>query len=323
MYSDDPEGTVAFCNLAGLNIPNIKDDEEYERACYNALLMIEHGIENNNLPFPALNANLKDYRSAGVGIVGLAYLMAKKGLSYTTQEGKDFIFEQAERYGYFVTKAATKITEEYGIAKRMDRNKYPEGWLPMDDASSAALALTTKSLQYDWEALRDKIKSLGGLRFTSLMAIAPAESSSIACSLTNSIYPIRSLTLTKTSGDTTNKWVAPEATRLAKKYEIAWDIPNFDHIDVYALFQIFMDQTISSDLYSDRTKEVNISMAQMFKELAYMAKMGVKTLYYHNSLTDTAESTDFVNSSDKASEDVIDDIIEDDEEGCGSGGCTL
>ena len=322
LYSDEPEGVVAFCNLAGLNIPNIKDDEEYEKACYNALLMIEHGIENNNLPFPALNANLKDYRSAGVGIVGLAYLMAKKGLSYTTQEGKDFIFEQAERYGYFVTKAATKITEEYGIAKRMDRNKYPEGWLPMDDASPAALALTTKSLSYDWEALRDKIKSLGGLRFTSLMAIAPAESSSIACSLTNSIYPIRSLTLTKTSGDTTNKWVAPEATRLAKKYEIAWDIPNFDHIDVYALFQIFMDQTISSDLYSDRTKEVNISMAQMFKELAYMAKMGVKTLYYHNSLTDSEESTDFVNSSDKIPEDVVDDII-DDEEGCGSGGCTL
>lgn len=323
LYSDEPEGVVAFCNLAGLNIPNIKDDEEYERACYNALLMIEHGIENNNLPFPALNANLKDYRSAGVGIVGLAYLMAKKGLSYTTQEGKDFIFEQAERYGYFVTKAATKITEEYGLAKRMDRNKYPEGWLPMDDASPAALALTTKSLQYDWEALRNKIKSLGGLRFTSLMAIAPAESSSIACSLTNSIYPIRSLTLTKTSGDTTNKWVAPEATRLAKKYEIAWDIPNSDHIDVYALFQIFMDQTISSDLYSDRTKEVNISMAQMFKNLAYAAKLGVKTLYYHNSLTDTAESTDFVNSSDKTSEDVIDDIIEDDEESCGSGGCTL
>ena len=322
LYNDEPEGVVAFCNLAGLNIPNIKDDEEYERACYNALLMIEHGIENNNLPFPALNANLKDYRSAGVGIVGLAYLMAKKGLSYTTQEGKDFIFEQAERYGYFVTKAATKITEEYGIAKRMDRNKYPEGWLPMDDASPAALALTTKSLSYDWEALRNRIKSLGGLRFTSLMAIAPAESSSIACSLTNSIYPIRSLTLTKTSGDTTNKWVAPEATRLAKKYEIAWDIPNFDHIDVYALFQIFMDQTISSDLYSDRTKEVNISMAQMFKELAYMAKMGVKTLYYHNSLTDSEESTDFVNSSDKILEDVIDDII-DDEEGCGSGGCTL
>ena len=84
-----------------------------------------------------------------------------------------------------------------------------------------------------------------------------------------------------------------------------------------------MDQTISSDLYSDRTKEVNISMAQMFKELAYMAKMGVKTLYYHNSLTDSEESTDFVNSSDKILEDIVDDIIEDDEEGCGSGGCTL
>ena len=54
-----------------------------------------------------------------------------------------------------------------------------------------------------------------------------------------------------------------------------------------------------------------------------MAKMGVKTLYYHNSLTDSEESTDFVNSPDKIPEDVVDDIIDDDEEGCGSGGCTL
>lgn len=176
LYSDDPEGLVAFCNLAGLNIPHIKNDEEYEKSAYYALLMIEQGISNSYFAFPALNANLKDYRSAGVGIVGLAYLMAKKGMSYTTQEGRDFIFEQAEKYGYFVTKAAVKLTEEFGLSKKSHESKYADGWLPMDSASPHALSLTTKSLQYDWEELRAKIKELGGIRYSTLFAIAPSES---------------------------------------------------------------------------------------------------------------------------------------------------
>ena len=322
LYSDTPDGVVGFCNLAGINIPHIKDDEEYEQACYNALMMIESGIENTKFVFPALNANLKDYRSAGVGVVGLAYLMAKKHMSYTTQEGRDFIFEQSEKFAYFVTKAAIKITEELGPCKVMDNNKYAEGWLPMDDASPAALALTTKSLSYDWDALREDMKRLGGLRFSTLMAHMPAESSSIACSLTNSIYPIRELSLTKTAGDSSNKWIAPEATKLAKWYEIAWNMSNEHHINNYALWQIFNDQSISADLYADRTKTVNIPMSQLFKEIAYSAKLGLKSHYYYNTLTDSKESTEFLETRiEDNTEAELEDF--DDSEGCDSGGCTL
>ena len=322
LYSDTPEGVVGFCNLAGINIPHIKDDKEYEQACYNALMMIESGIENTKFVFPALNANLKDYRSAGVGVVGLAYLMAKKHMSYTTQEGRDFIFEQSEKFAYFVTKAAIKITEELGPCKVMDNNKYAEGWLPMDDASPAALALTTKSLSYDWDSLREDMKRLGGLRFSTLMAHMPAESSSIACSLTNSIYPIRELSLTKTAGDSSNKWIAPEATKLAKWYEIAWNISNEHHINNYALWQIFNDQSISADLYADRTKTVNIPMSQLFKEIVYSAKLGLKSHYYYNTLTDSKESTEFLETRiEDNTEAELEDF--DDSEGCDSGGCTL
>ena len=322
LYSDTPEGVVGFCNLAGINIPHIKDDKEYEQACYNALMMIESGIENTKFVFPALNANLKDYRSAGVGVVGLAYLMAKKHMFYTTQEGRDFIFEQSEKFAYFVTKAAIKITEELGPCKVMDNNKYAEGWLPMDDASPAALALTTKSLSYDWDSLREDMKRLGGLRFSTLMAHMPAESSSIACSLTNSIYPIRELSLTKTAGDSSNKWIAPEATKLAKWYEIAWNMSNEHHINNYALWQIFNDQSISADLYADRTKTVNIPMSQLFKEIVYSAKLGLKSHYYYNTLTDSKESTEFLETRiEDNTEAELEDF--DDSEGCDSGGCTL
>lgn len=319
LYSDNPEGVVGFCNLAGINLGVIKDDEEYERACYYALFMIEQAIETATLPFPALNKNLKDYRSAGVGICSLAYLMAKNNKSYITQEGRDFIFEQAERHQYFLTKAAIKLTEELGPCEAMFRNKYKDGWLPFDSTPKAVFDLVTVGFKYDWEPLRERMRELGGLRFTTLSCIMPAESSSIAVSGTNSLYPLRDLTLVKTSGDTTNIWVAPEASRLAKKYEIVWDIPSEHIINLYALWQVFIDQSISADTFADRTKNVNLSMSSMFKDLAQCARLNVKTLYYMNTLTDKKDTFEFLNGIE--SEEEPSQINEG--FGCSSGGCTL
>lgn len=319
LYSDKPEGVVGFCNLAGINLGVIKDDEEYERACYYALFMIEQAIETATLPFPALNKNLKDYRSAGVGICSLAYLMAKNNKSYTTQEGRDFIFEQAERHQYFLTKAAIKLTEELGPCEAMSRNKYKDGWLPSDSAPKAVFDLVTVGFKYDWESLRERMKELGGLRFTTLSCLMPAESSSIAVSGTNSIFPLRDLTLVKTSGDTSNIWVAPEASRLAKKYEIVWDIPSEHIINLYALWQVFIDQAISADIFIDRTKNVNLSMSSMFKDLAQAAKLGVKTFYYLNTLTDKKDTFEFLNGIESEEEPSQNN----EDVGCSSGGCTL
>lgn len=319
LYSDNPEGVVGFCNLAGINLGVVKDDEEYEKACYYALFMIEQAIETASLPFPALNKNLKDYRSAGVGICSLAYLMAKNNKSYTTQEGRDFIFEQAERHQYFLTKAAIKLTEELGPCEAMTRNKYSEGWLPFDNAPKAVFDLITTDFKYDWESLRERMKELGGLRFTTLSCLMPAESSSIAVSGTNSIYPLRDLTLVKTSGDTTNIWVAPEASKFAKKYEIVWDLPSEHLINLYALWQIFIDQSISADTFVDRTKNVSLPMSAVFKDLAQAAKLGVKTFYYMNTLTDKKDTFEFLNGLED--NESFEQISE--EAGCSSGGCTL
>lgn len=319
LYSDNPEGVVGFCNLAGINLGVIKDDEEYERVCYYALFMIEQAIETATLPFPALNKNLKDYRSAGVGICSLAYLMAKNNKSYTTQEGRDFIFEQAERHQYFLTKAAIKLTEELGPCEAMSRNKYKDGWLPSDSTPKAVFDLVTVGFKYDWESLRERMKELGGLRFTTLSCLMPAESSSIAVSGTNSIFPLRDLTLVKTSGDTSNIWVAPEASRLAKKYEIVWDIPSEHIINLYALWQVFIDQAISADIFIDRTKNVNLSMSSMFKDLAQAAKLGVKTFYYMNTLTDKKDTFEFLNGIESEEEPSQNN----EDVGCSSGGCTL
>lgn len=311
------QGIVAFCNLAGIVVSNIETEEEYEKACYYALLMIDEGINNADLPFPALNQSIRDWRSAGVGILGLAHLMAKKHLSYTTQEGRDFIFSLGERHAYYLYKAALRLGKERGNAPRMDRSLLSEGWLPMDTGNKNVLDLVTVDLKYDWETLRKEIIENKGVRFTTVFTIPPSETSSISCSTTNGPYPIRNLTLVKTSGSESNRWVAPEATKLSKYYEIAWEISNEHHINMYAILNYWLDQTISADLYYDRTKNKNVSMSQLFKEVAQMAKYGVPTRYYCNSKIEDQEAVDFLS----AKEEVKPLLLE--EDSCSSGGCAL
>lgn len=313
LYQDDPEGVVAFCNLAGIVVSNIENDEEYEEACYYALLMIDEGINNANLPFPALNKSIRDWRSAGVGVLGLAHLMAKKRLSYTTQEGRNFMFSLGERHAYYLYKAALKLGKERGNASNIDKTLFPKGWLPMDTANKNVLELVSVGLQYDWESLRKEIVDNKGIRFTTVSTVPPSETSSISCSTTNGPYMIRELSLVKTSGSESNRWVAPEATKLAKYYERAWDVSNEHHINMYAIFNYWLDQTISADLYYDRSKDKNVSMSQLFKEVIQMAKYGVPTRYYCNSKIENEAAVSFLGHS--AEEEV--------DSGCGSGGCTL
>lgn len=311
-------GLVAFCNLAGIVVSNIDSDEEYEKACYYALLMIDEGINNADLPFPALNQSIREWRSAGVGILGLAHLMAKKRLSYTTLEGRNFIFSLGEKHAYFLYKAALRLGKERGNAPRMDRSLIPEGWLPFDTANKNVLDLVSVGLQYDWESLRKEIIDNGGIRFTTVSTVPPSETSSISCSTTNGPYMIRELSLVKTSGSESNRWVAPEATKLAKYYETAWSVSNEHHINTYAILNYWLDQTVSADLYYDRSKNKNVSMAQLFKEVAQMAKYGVPTRYYCNSKIENQESVSFLETKEE-----IDTTSENFDDNCGSGGCTL
>ena len=79
LYTDSPHenGEISLCALAGIIVPNIKDDEEYYKACHYALKMIDYCIDNNSYVFKHLEYTAKARRNAGVGIIGLAYELAK------------------------------------------------------------------------------------------------------------------------------------------------------------------------------------------------------------------------------------------------------
>lgn len=312
-------GQVAFCNLAGLEVSRLYDnDEEYEKAAYYALLMIDEGINNAELGFPALNKSIRDWRSAGVSMIGLAHLLARKHLDYTSKEGKQFIHDLAEKNYYLLLKAAIRLTKERGVTPASSQTKWVDGWLPIDTYKKTVDEIVPNELKQDWETLRKEVKSLKGLRFTTLSTIVPSESSSLLLASSNSLYAVRNLVLVKQNGDNAVTWIAPEATKLKQYYQSAWKIPPKDMIEVYAIVQKFTDQGISADMWYDRSEQLEIPVSTLMQHTLWMNKYGMKGRYYVNSKTEkdldlTVAATNIDRQNFETEED----------KGCGSGGCTL
>ena len=299
---------VSLCSLAGIVECNIHSDEEYREAAYYALKMIDKCIHKSDYTLPHVGYTAKNRLNAGVGLIGVATTMARKGLKYNSVEGLNELHRIAERHSYFIIEASLQLGKELGNAPWMHKTKWPSGWLPIDTYKKTIDDLVTQSLVYDWEDLRQRIVENKGIRNSSLVAHMPTESSSKAAGVPNCIYPIRELSMKKTDLSSTIDWVAVDSDIIGEQYQIAWEIPTLDLIKVYGIFQKFADQAISADLYKDRSKDINLSAKDIITEYLYMVKYGMKSRYYQNS---RVSSQDGKTSETKQAS------------ACGSGGCTL
>lgn len=293
LYSNElhRDGEIGLCSLAGINVDRIENDEQYEKAMYFALKMIDKTIDLSEYPLPHLGQTAKARRSAGVGIIGLAHYLAQRGLSYSSQEGLDEIHRLSERHMYFAIKASLRLAKELGPAKWMNRTKWVKGWLPIDTYNKNVDEISSVPLQYDWESLRAEIVENGGIRNSVLVAHMPSESSSLGSETTNGLYPIRDLTLIKGDANKITYWAAPNGEVLKDNYEFAWDIPTRDLIKVYAVVQKFTDQGISADLFADVSSS-KVSSTEMLRQYFDMVKYGLKSRYYMNTLTTRGSSLD-------------------------------
>ena len=294
---------IGLCSLGAIVAGNTSESE-WEDVAYYTALMIDNVIEIMDYPFPQLAYTAKARRSIGVGITNLAYDMANKGYKYSTVGGKRYVHRLAEMHSYYLHKASLRLAKERGVCEWISKTKYPDGWLPIDTANKTIDDIVSQPLLFDWESLRKEIVEVGGIRNSVLEAFMPNESSSLATGGTNSIYPCRSLKVIKTSGTNKNLFIAPKAEELNWDYEIAWDVPTKDMLEVYAIIQKFTGQAISADLYisyGKDTGEKTIGAKELLTQFLYFTKLGLKTRYYINSSTSVVS----------------------DDKGCSSGGCTL
>lgn len=278
----DQLGETAMCSLAGIVVSNVKSEEHYREAAYYALLMIHTAIHESDYPFSQIAYTTKARNSAGVAMIGLAHYLAKLKTDYTSEHGRNEIHKIAERHYWHLVNASLEMSKEYGNAKWIHKTKWPEGWTPIDTYCKEVDGLVTVDYQYDWHGLSENIKANGGIHNSILCTQLPSESSSVSAGTTNGVYPIRRIALTKTNDSEVTYYIAPDSERLAKHYQIAYDIPTTELNKAYAIIQKFTDQGMSCDDFKRITGDTKIPVTELLKDFFTAIKYNQKSRYYIN-----------------------------------------
>jgi ribonucleotide reductase alpha subunit len=285
---EDEAAEISLCILGGLNVGTIKSDKELEECCELIVRALEELIDWQDYLVKAAEISTRARRSLGIGVMGLAHYLAKLGQSYHEQAAWNSCHKLGESIQYFLLKASNQLAKERGQCEYFSRTKYADGILPIDTYKKDVDEICSIPLRHDWEQLRQNILQYG-LRHSTLSAIMPGESSSLMLNAPNGIeMPREHLSVKRRL-----KQIVPQYSSLKNNYSLLWDAPsNIGYLNIVAVLQKFIDQSISAntaynpEMFPD--KEVPMSL--IVGDVLYAYKMGLKTLYYHNTYDSKKDS---------------------------------
>ncbi len=304
---NDEQGEIALCTLSAINLGKINKLEDMQEPAELIVRALDALLDYQEYPVIAARRGSLNRRTLGVGVINYAYYLAKNNTRYSDDGAISLTHRTFEAFQYYLLQASNQLAKEKGACPWFDQTTYSQGILPIDTYKKDLDGICQESLHYNWESLRQDIKTYG-LRNSTLSALMPSETSSQIANATNGIEPPRGLVSVKASKDGILKQVVPDIENLADKYELLWQMPdNTGYLKLVGIMQKFIDQSISTNTNYDPRKFENnkVPMSIMTKDLLTAYKYGLKTLYYHNT------------------RDGADDTQSDLDDGCAGGACKL
>ena len=306
---NDPEGEIALCTLSAINWGNIKEPADFEKPCDLAVRGLDALLTYQNYPVTAAQNSTEKRRPLGIGIINLAYWMAKNDMTYTNPN-LDLIDRYAEAWSYYLIKASADLAVEQGSISGNMETKYGHGITPNMTYKTDVDELVPHKERMAWTSLRKQLQKTG-IRNSTLMALMPAETSAQISNSTNGIEPPRAFVSVKQSKDGVLKQVVPEFRKLKNKYEMLWSQKSPEgYLKIMAVLQKYIDQGISVNTSYNPThyEDEKIPMSVMLQHLIMFYKFGGKQLYYFNTYDGQGEiDVDKFNVEDKQV-DLLDDI---------------
>ncbi len=287
----DEEGEISLCTLAAHNWGEIKELTDFEKSSRVVVRALDNLLTYQDYPVIAAEVTTKNRRQLGVGIINLAYWMAKNGFTYddVSPEGLAEIHRWAEAWSYYLIKASCDLAKERGACPLSSQTKYSKGILPIDTYKRDVDQLTPPIYYMPWDQLRADLIEYG-IRNSTLMALMPSETSSQISNATAGIEPVRGLVSVKISKDNVSTQVVPEARRLKNKYDLQWDQKSpLGYLKINAVLIKFLDQAASTNTsynpanYPAGEDGVHqIPESELLQHLVFCYKFGIPTLYYNN-----------------------------------------
>ena len=281
---DDENGEIALCTLSAINWGNIKKPEDFKKPCELAVRGLDALLTYQDYPVKAAQRSTEKRRPLGVGIINLAYWLAKNNTSYQNPD-LELLDEYSEAWSYYLIKASADLATEQGACSGSSETKYGQNILPIDTYKKDVDELVEPKSRMPWNDLRTQLQETG-IRNSTLMALMPSETSAQISNATNGIEPPRSFVSVKQSKDGVLKQVVPGIHKLKSKYDLLWNQRSPEgYLKICAILQKYIDQGISVNTsynpqYYDDEK---IPMSEMIQHLLMFYKYGGKQLYYFNT----------------------------------------
>tara|TARA_R110002020_G_scaffold38024_1_gene114747 strand:+ start:412 stop:2760 length:2349 start_codon:yes stop_codon:yes gene_type:complete len=329
-HVNDEEGEIALCTLSAFNLGAINSLDDLEEMAELAVRALDSLLDYQEYPVPAARNATMGRRTLGIGVINYAYYLAKHGVRYSDGSANALTHRTFEAIQFYLMKASMNLAKELGACPKFNETTYSKGIMPTDTYKKDLDAVCSEALHLDWDGLRAGIKKYG-MRNSTLSALMPSETSSQISNATNGIEPPRGHISIKASKDGITKQVVPEYETLKDAYELLWQIPsNKGYIELVGIMQKFVDQTISANTNYDPNKFEGgkVPMRQLLQDLLYAYKLGVKTLYYHNTRDGASDNQvdlrDKVDAKTREQENqqATVAIIEEDDD-CAGGACKI
>jgi ribonucleoside-diphosphate reductase alpha chain len=290
-----PMGTeneeIALCTLAAINLGVISTLNELEHLSDLLVRGLDALLDYQDYPERAA-LKARSRRSLGIGVTNFAYYLARNGVYYSNGSANNLVHRTMEALQYYLLKASNKLAAEIGACDYYRNTSYSQNVLPIDRYKKDVDTIHTQELLLDWNLLRRNIAAYG-LRNSTVTAQMPCETSSAVTNSTNGIEPPRGLVSVKASKSGTYNQVVPDVDTV--NYELLWDIPdNTGYLEIVAIMQKFIDQSVSANTNYDpmRFEGEKVPMNTLIRDLITAYKLGIKTLYYHNTRDGNNQDSD-------------------------------
>jgi ribonucleoside-diphosphate reductase alpha chain len=294
-FSNVSPGQEAHCcNLVSLNLANVLDEEIADISAI-AVRILDNTIDITHPPFEAAKEHNNQYRTIGVGAMGLADWLAKRRLSYDSLEQISNLFEEI---AYWCTHTSKELAKERGAYQSFAGSTWSQG-----------LLINAKPVQWfkehaqdpqRWVELSQQIQQYG-IRNSHITAIAPNTSSSLVQGCTASVLPVYS----RFFYDKWAKGTVPIAPPFIS--DCFWYYPENKNLDqkkvvkAVATIQQWIDTGISMELLFNLNQGVYqnsaINAKDIFDTLLLAWQEGCKAIYYVR----TVQKDDFKDEQESCS----------------------
>src|SRR5574344_853299 len=321
--STNPCGEVPLlpyeaCNLGSINLNQMVKDENGKKVVdwellaqttRTAIRFLDNVIEINHYPLPRISEMVQNNRKIGLGVMGLADILMKLGLSYASKEGTDLAAQIIEYIDYESKCESIELSKERGRFNNFEDSIYDqENYLYNKYKGQSAGKVSDEK----WKELDEQIKKFG-IRNATTTCIAPTGTISMIASASGGIEPLFGLVFSrlimdgtemlevnpifkdymienglyseelmkKIAGDGSVANVAEVPEDIKKIFVTAHDVSPYWHVKMQAAFQLHTDNADSKTVtFVDSATRNDIKEAYI---LAYKNNLKGITVYRNNS----------------------------------------